>query len=71
MTRWGVAGGPTLAPPHSTLRYRDLGPSYVGTVFRAMESDRISILDATYLLDAKVPTIEKMLGEYYRTGGGH
>lgn len=59
------------APPYSTLRYRDLGPSYVGTVFRAMESDRISILDATYLLDAKVPTIEKMLGEYYRTGGGH
>jgi Zn-dependent peptidase ImmA (M78 family)/transcriptional regulator with XRE-family HTH domain len=56
-------------PPRWTLRLRDLGPTYTASVFRAIESDRISILDATYLLDAKVPTIERMMHGFQRTGG--
>jgi Zn-dependent peptidase ImmA (M78 family)/transcriptional regulator with XRE-family HTH domain len=56
-------------PPRWTLRLRDLGPTYTSSVFRAIESDRISILDATYLLDAKVPTIERMMHGFQRTGG--
>lgn len=59
---------PGFVPP-ATLRYRDLGPTYVGTVLRAVESERISILDATYYLDAKVPTVEKLFDEYHRSGG--
>ena len=51
------------------LRYRDLGGVYVGAVARAVEERRIGWLDATYMLDARVPTVEKMFEEYYRTGG--
>lgn len=56
-------------PPRWRLRIRDLGPTYVSAVFRALESERVSLIDATYLLDARVPTIERMLAEYHRTGG--
>ncbi len=56
-------------PPRWMLRLRDLGPTYVSSVFRALESDRISILDATYLLNAKVPTIEKMLVGFHHPDG--
>jgi Zn-dependent peptidase ImmA (M78 family) len=56
-------------PPRWRLRLRDLGPTYVSAVFRALERERVSLLDVTYLLDARVPTIERMLEEFHRTGG--
>lgn len=55
--------------PQWRLRYRDLGPTYIGAVARAMEDRRIDMLDATYLLNARLPMVEQMLDEYYRTGG--
>lgn len=56
-------------PPPWRLRYRDLGPTYVGTVARALEDRRVDLVDATYLLNARLPMVEQMIGEYYRTGG--
>lgn len=55
--------------PPWRLRYRDLGPAYIGTVARALEDRRVDLVDATYLLNARLPMVEKMLDEYYRTGG--
>ena len=55
--------------PPWRLRYRDLGPSYIGTVARALEDRRVDMMDATYLLNARLPMVEQMLSEYYRTGG--
>lgn len=55
--------------PPWRLRYRDLGESYVGAVAHALEDRRIDAVDATYLLNARWPTAEKILQEYYRTGG--
>lgn len=60
--------GEGFVPPWR-LRYRDLGPTYVGTVARAIEQDRIDWVDATYLLNARLPMVEQMLQEFYRTGG--
>ena len=58
-------------PPQWTLRLRDLGQSYTSIVFQAIESQRISMLDATYFLDAKVPTIERMMRGFQRSGESH
>jgi len=58
-------------PPRHVLRYRDLGRKYVGTVARALETERISTLDATYLLNAKAVTVQKILEEYFRDAGAH
>lgn len=55
--------------PAWQLRYRDLGPTYIGTVARAIEDRRVDLVDATYLLNARLPMVERMLSEYYRTGG--
>ena len=55
--------------PSWRLRYRDLGETYVGAVARAVDERQIDWLEATYMLDARVPTVEKMFEEYYRTGG--
>jgi Zn-dependent peptidase ImmA (M78 family) len=55
--------------PPWRLRYRDLGPTYIGTVARALEDRRVDMMDATYLLNARLPMVEQMLSEYYRTGG--
>lgn len=55
--------------PPWRLRYRDLGPTYIGTVARALEDRRVDLVDVTYLLNARLPMVEQMLGEYYRTGG--
>lgn len=55
--------------PPWRLRYRDLGPTYVGAVARALEDRRVDMVDATYLLNARLPMVEQMLDEYYRTGG--
>lgn len=59
---------PGFVPPWR-LRYRDLGPSYIGTVARALEDRRVDLVDATYLLNARLPMVEQILQEYYRTGG--
>lgn len=56
--------------PPWRLRYRDLGPTYIGAVARALEDRRIDMVDATYLLNARLPMVEQMLDQYYRTGGG-
>lgn len=55
--------------PPWRLRYRDLGSTYIGTVARALEDRRVDLVDATYLLNARLPMVEQMLSEYYRTGG--
>lgn len=55
--------------PPWRLRYRDLGPTYIGAVARALEDRQVDIVDATYLLNARLPMVEQMLDEYYRTGG--
>lgn len=55
--------------PQWRLRYRDLGAAYIGTVAAAMEQGRVDMMDATYLLNARVPMVEQLLEEYYRNGG--
>lgn len=55
--------------PPWRLRYRDLGANYIGTVAHALEDRRIDAVDATYLLNARLPMVEQLLEEYYRTGG--
>lgn len=55
--------------PQWRLRYRDLGQNYIGTVARALEERRVDMVDATYLLNARVPMVDQLLEEYYRTGG--
>lgn len=62
------ASGDGFVPPWR-LRYRDLGPRYLGAVLRAVEQDRLTALDATYLLNARMPMIQQMQDEYFRTGG--
>lgn len=56
-------------PSYHLLRYRDLGPKFVGTVVRALESERIGIVDACYMFGAKVPTVDKIVSEYYKESG--
>ena len=55
--------------PQWKLRYRDLGSTFIGVVAGALEDGRVDLVDATYLLNARLPTVEQMLQEYYRTGG--
>lgn len=55
--------------PPWRLRYRDLGSSYIGAVAQALEDRRVDMMDATYLLNARVPMVEQLLSEYYRAGG--
>lgn len=55
--------------PPWRLRYRDLGPAYIGAVARALEDRRVDLVDATYLLNARLPMVEQLLDEYYRAGG--
>lgn len=55
--------------PPWRLRYRDLGSAYIGTVAQALEDRRVDMMDATYLLNARLPMVEQLLNEYYRTGG--
>lgn len=51
------------------LKYRDLGPTYIGTVAQALEDRRVDLVDVTYLFNTRLPTVERMLSEYHRTGG--
>jgi Zn-dependent peptidase ImmA (M78 family)/transcriptional regulator with XRE-family HTH domain len=55
--------------PPWRLRYRDLGSTYIGAIAHALEDRRIDAMDATYLLNARLPMVEQLLEEYYRTGG--
>lgn len=51
------------------VRYRDLGSTYIGTVARAVEDSRIDWMDASYLLNARIPMVRQLFEEYHRTGG--
>lgn len=51
-------------PAYWRVRYRDLGATYVGTIARALEEERISVLDASYFLDARVPVVDQMIRHY-------
>lgn len=55
-------------PPPWTLRTRDLGPTYLGAVVEALDSERLSYLDATYLLGARLPVVEHMVQDFRRSG---
>ncbi|MCT2997401.1 helix-turn-helix domain-containing protein [Propionibacterium freudenreichii] len=55
--------------PPWRLRYRDLGSTYIGAVARAVDDRRIDLVDATYLLNARLPMVEKIFEEYFKTGG--
>lgn len=57
-------------PPAWQLRYRDLGKPYIGAVAKAVEDDRADLLDASYLLNARIPMVEQMFEEYYRSEAG-
>ena len=56
-------------PAHWRIRYRDLGPTYVGTVARALQEDRISVLDASYFLDARIPVVDQLVRHYAQGTG--
>ncbi|MDO5285994.1 MAG: ImmA/IrrE family metallo-endopeptidase [Actinomycetia bacterium] len=56
-------------PPAWRVRYRDLGASYVGSIARAVEDQRVDMLDATYLLGARIPMVEKMFEEFHLKDG--
>ncbi len=55
-------------PAWHLMRNRDLGAIYIGAVARGLESRSIGLLEATYLLDAKVPAVSKILEEHIRAG---
>lgn len=57
------------SPPHWRMRMRDLGMPYVGTVTEALDDGRVSLIDATYLMNARLPTVYQMIDEYRRNGG--
>jgi Zn-dependent peptidase ImmA (M78 family)/transcriptional regulator with XRE-family HTH domain len=54
--------------PLWTTRTRDLGPTYLSAVFEALDSDRLNYLDASYLVGARVPIIERMIDDFRRGG---
>lgn len=56
--------------PHWRLRQRDLSTTYLEAVFDALDEARIDYVDATYMLNAKLPTIDRLRDES-RTAGGH
>lgn len=47
-------------PAHHLMKRRNLGDPYVGAVLDALHRDAITMLDATYLLESKVGTVERM-----------
>ncbi|WP_127841219.1 helix-turn-helix domain-containing protein [Actinomyces wuliandei] len=54
-------------PPSWRIRYRSLGPGYVGIIAHALEDERVDLLDASHLLYARVPDVQRMIDEYHRT----
>ncbi|KFC52282.1 hypothetical protein GY12_07085 [Micrococcus luteus] len=61
----------TGGPAPWRVRYRDLGRTYIGTVARAVEDSRVDWMDASYLLNARIPMVRQMFEEYYRTEGSN
>lgn len=55
-------------PPYWRTKYRDLGPTVIGAVTRALDEERIGILDAANFLDAKIPIVDQLVSEYRRSG---
>ncbi|WP_156959501.1 ImmA/IrrE family metallo-endopeptidase [Nocardia sp. BMG51109] len=58
-----------FAPPH-VLELRNLGERYVSTVLDALHNGVISPVDATYFLESKLPTIDRMEAELARRAIG-
>ena len=56
-------------PPHWKTSFRNLGSGYIGTIARALEDQKVDWLDASYLLNEKIPTVKHLVDEYYRTEG--
>lgn len=54
--------------PQWRLKYRDLGSTYIGTVAQALEDRRIDMTDASHLLNARVPMVDQLVGEFYKRG---
>jgi len=50
----------TGGPAHHVLLRRNLGDRYIAAVVDAMHAEAISLTDATYLLDARVGTVERL-----------
>lgn len=48
------------------LRYRDLSPRYLETVFHALNNERVNEMDVSYFLDARIPMVEQIKNEFYR-----
>lgn len=57
-------------PAHHRTHLRNLGARYVGRVLEAVDDEDITLVDAAYLLDAKVSTIDRMSAELERRGAG-
>ena len=57
------------SPPHWRMRMRDLGRTYVGTVSEALDDGRVSLVDATYLMNARLPAVNEMINDYRRNEG--
>lgn len=55
-------------PPFYVLQLRNLGDNYVSNVLQALDSRDITRVDASYLLEAKQGTIDKMRAEMARRG---
>lgn len=56
-------------PPYWRIRMRDLGRTYVGTVSKALDDGRVSLVDATYLMNARLPAVNEMINDYRRNEG--
>ncbi len=63
-TERATTGGPT----QPVLLRRNLGDRYVAAVLDAMHAESISVTDATYLLDARVGTVERLQQALAGTG---
>ena len=53
-------------PPQWILRTRDLGPMYIGAVVEALDREHLTFLDASYLLNTRVPTLERIIEEFQK-----
>lgn len=56
----------TGAPSPHIIQYRDLGAKYVEGVSQAIQRNQISILDASYFLNARVASVDKIINEHNR-----
>jgi Zn-dependent peptidase ImmA (M78 family) len=54
--------------PHYRTHLRNLGPRYVTTVLDALDAEVISTTDASYFLEAKLSTVDRMTAELAARG---